>query len=628
MESVESVPATIIEEDVPKLRGRFALVVASAALISGSLLLSFVVADPLDLSQPLAILAILIGMAPITASFVSELLDRRFGVDGLVVVAVAATALLGEYAAAAIVALMLNAGELLEDYISNKSRRSLHALLKGAPHVAHVPREGEEKEVPVDTVEAGMTLVARTGDLIPVDGVVLSGRASVNEAALTGEPFPVPKTKGSELLSGSLVEAGYLLFEASSPAEDSTYSRIISLVRQSLARRAPIERIADRYARWFAPVILAVAFGAWWLTADIVRAISVLVVACPCSLVLATPTAVVASMGKSAKRGVLVKGGDVIETAAKVQAVLFDKTGTLTLSSPRVVGMVPIAGVEPDEVLSLAASAELYSEHALGKAIVREAKRRELPISEPDEFEVLPGMGVLSEANGMEVLVGNEELLRHVGVDVRSQETLPDGASHATTKVLVARDGRLVGALYLEDTPRTGVRETVQALRRQGIQRFGLITGDEVEAARQVATLAGIAEVQGSLLPEDKVRVVETLRDQDLAVLMAGDGVNDAPALAAADVAVAVGDTATDASLEVADVALLEADLEKIAWFVTHARRTRRIILQNILLGLGLNLGGILLAFLGWISPLGAAALHEGNALVVVLNSARLAFGP
>ncbi len=628
MESVESVPATIIEEDVPKLRGRFALVVASAALISGSLLLSFVVADPLDLSQPLAILAILIGMAPITASFVSELLDRRFGVDGLVVVAVAATALLGEYAAAAIVALMLNAGELLEDYISNKSRRSLHALLKGAPHVAHVLREGEEKEVPVDTVEAGMTLVARTGDLIPVDGVVLSGRASVNEAALTGEPFPVPKTKGSELLSGSLVEAGYLLFEASSPAEDSTYSRIISLVRQSLARRAPIERIADRYARWFAPVILAVAFGAWWLTADIVRAISVLVVACPCSLVLATPTAVVASMGKSAKRGVLVKGGDVIETAAKVQAVLFDKTGTLTLSSPRVVGMVPIAGVEPDEVLSLAASAELYSEHALGKAIVREAKRRELPISEPDEFEVLPGMGVLSEANGMEVLVGNEELLRHVGVDVRSQETLPDGASHATTKVLVARDGRLVGALYLEDTPRTGVRETVQALRRQGIQRFGLITGDEVEAARQVATLAGIAEVQGSLLPEDKVRVVETLRDQDLAVLMAGDGVNDAPALAAADVAVAVGDTATDASLEVADVALLEADLEKIAWFVTHARRTRRIILQNILLGLGLNLGGILLAFLGWISPLGAAALHEGNALVVVLNSARLAFGP
>ncbi len=236
-------------------------------------------------------------------------------------------------------------------------------------------------------------------------------------------------------------------------------------------------------------------------------------------------------------------------------------------------------------------------------------------------------MGVVSQVGGAEVMVGNEELLRHVSTDASIRGALPDGVVPGTTKVFVARNGRLVGALYLEDTPRKGIRETVQRLRHHGIERVGLITGDEVEAATQVAALGGIAEVQGGLLPEDKVRVVETLKRQDLTVLMAGDGVNDAPALAAADVAVAVGDTATDASLEVADVALLEADLEKIVWFVTHARRTRRIILQNILLGLALNLGGILLAFLGWISPLGAAALHEGNALLVVLNSARLAFG-
>ncbi|MEE9601174.1 MAG: HAD-IC family P-type ATPase, partial [Thermoplasmata archaeon] len=322
-----------------------------------------------------------------------------------------------------------------------------------------------------------------------------------------------------------------------------------------------------------------------------------------------------------------VKGGDVLENAAKVQAVLFDKTGTLTLSSPRVVRMVPIAGVEPDEVLSVAASAEMYSEHALGKAIVREARRRALTVREPDEFDVLPGMGVLSKVADAEVLVGNEELLRHVGIDAATLAALPDGIADGTTKVFVARNGQFVGTLYFEDTPRKGIKETVQGLRRQGIERFALITGDEVEASRQVAALAGIAEVQGSLLPEDKVRVVETLRRQGLTVLMVGDGVNDAPALAAANVAVAVGDTATDASLEVADVALLEADLEKVAWFVTHARRTRRIILQNILFGLALNFAGILLAFLGWISPLGAAALHEGNALVVVLNSARLALG-
>lgn len=624
---MDPAPAPIIEEEEPNIRARIALVVVSAILVSGSLLLSFVLKDPWNLSQPLGLLAILIGIAPITASFVRELMERRFGVDGLVVTAVTATALLGEYAAAAIVALMLNAGELLEDYISNRSRRSLHALLKGAPRVAHVLTEGEEREIPADEVAPGMTVVVRTGDLVPVDGVVLSGRASVNEATLTGEPFPVPKSSGSELLSGSVVEAGYLLFEASSAAQDSTYGRIISLVRQSLARRAPIERIADRYARWFTPVILALAFGAWWATADVVRAISVLVVACPCSLVLATPTAVVASMGKSAKRGILVKGGDVLENAAKVQAVLFDKTGTLTLSSPRIVRVVPIAGVEPDEILSVAASAEMYSEHALGKAIVREARRRALTVREPDEFDVLPGMGVLSKVADAEVLVGNEELLRHVGIDAATLAALPDGIADGTTKVFVARNGQFVGTLCFEDTPRKGIKETVQGLRRQGIERFALITGDEVEASRQVAALAGIAEVQGSLLPEDKVRVVETLRRQGLTVLMVGDGVNDAPALAAANVAVAVGDTATDASLEVADVALLEADLEKVAWFVTHARRTRRIILQNILFGLALNFAGILLAFLGWISPLGAAALHEGNALVVVLNSARLALG-
>ncbi len=625
---MDPAPAPIIEEEEPNIRARIALVVASAILVSGSLLLSFVLKDPWNLSRPLGLLAILIGMAPIAASFVRELMEKRFGVDGLVVTAVTATALLGEYAAAAIVALMLNAGELLEDYISNRSRRSLHTLLKGAPRVAHVLTEGEESEIPAGEVAPGMTVVVRTGDLVPVDGVVLSGRASVNEATLTGEPFPVPKSSGSELLSGSVVEVGYLLFEASSPAEDSTYGRIISLVRQSLARRAPIERIADRYARWFAPVILALAFGAWWATADVVRAISVLVVACPCSLVLATPTAVVASMGKCAKRGILVKGGDVLENAAKVQAVLFDKTGTLTLSSPRVVRIVPIAGVEPDEILSVAASAEMYSEHALGKAIVREARRRALTVREPDEFDVLPGMGVLSKVADAEVLVGNEELLRHVGIDAATLAALPDGIADGTTKVFVARNGQFVGTLCFEDTPRRGIKETVQGLRRQGIERFALITGDEVEASRQVAALAGIAEVQGSLLPEDKVKVVETLRRQGLTVLMVGDGVNDAPALAAANVAVAVGDTATDASLEVADVALLEADLEKIAWFVTHARRTRRIILQSILFGLALNFAGILLAFLGWISPLGAAALHEGNALVVVLNSARLALGP
>lgn len=620
-------PSPLVEEEEPKLRGRFGLVAASAALISGSLLLSFLLADPLNLSGPLALGAILIGMAPIAASFVGELTERRFGVDGLVVIAVAATALLGEYAAAAIVALMLNAGELLEDWISRRSRRSLHALLKGAPRTAHVLTEGEEREIPADEVSPGMTVVVRTGELVPVDGRVVSGRASVNEAALTGEPFPVPKSAGSDLLSGSVVEAGYLLFEASSSSQDSTYGRIVALVRQSLARRAPIERVADRYARWFAPVILVLAFGAWWVTADTVRAISVLVVACPCSLVLATPTAVVASMGRSARRGVLVKGGDVLESAANVQAVLFDKTGTLTLSSPRVVRTASIAGVEPDEVLTMAASAETYSEHGLGRAIVREAKRRALTFPEPDDFEVLPGRGVRSTVAGTEVVVGNEEMFREADVDATTQMAVPDGVADGMTKAFVARDGQLVGAIYLEDTPREGIREAIQGLRRRGIHRLGLITGDEAESARRVAALAGIAVVQGRLLPEDKVRAVQDLRRQNLTVLMAGDGVNDAPALAAADVAVAVGDTATDASLEVADVALLEPDLEKIAWFVTHARRTKRVILQNILLGLGLNFAGIVLAFLGWISPLEAAALHEGNALVVVLNSARLAFG-
>jgi Cd2+/Zn2+-exporting ATPase len=620
------VDAPVDETEGESLKARMALVIVSGGIISFSLLFSFVLGDPSGLARPMALIAVLIGVAPIVVSFVRETLEKRFGVDALVVIAVAATTLLGEYSAAALVALMLNAGELLEDYVSTRSRRSLHALLKGHPRVARILVDGEEREVPADSLKPGSMIILRPGDVVPVDGVVLSGRASVDEAALTGEPFPVPKSAGSRLLSGSTVENGFLKLEATSTAQNSTYARIVNLVRESLARKAPVERLADRFARWFTPGILAAALAAWAVTGDLWRSVAILVVACPCSLVLATPTAVVAALGRSARRGVLIKGGDVIEKAAKVRRVLFDKTGTLTFGRPRVARIVTSSGWGQDELLLIAASAEKYSEHPLGRAIVQETRRRNLHIPEPQDFEIFPGSGVVARVEGVRVAVGNMEFMSDLGIDTRSVAILPNGVEDGTTKIYVSRDGRIIGAFCLEDTPREGLAEIIRGLKEIGVDRIAIITGDKSEASARIATRAGINEVRTGLLPEDKVEMVERLRADGEVVLMVGDGVNDAPALAIADVGVAVGDVATDASLEVADVALLKGDLETISWLLIYARKTKRTIWQNILLGLGLNIVGILLSFSGLISPLQAAALHEGNALLVVLNSARLAF--
>jgi heavy metal translocating P-type ATPase len=480
--------------------------------------------------------------------------------------------------------------------------------------------------VPVEQVQVGDIVLVRTGDRVPVDGTVQAGQAAVDESAVTGESMPVDKGVGAAVFAGSLNRAGVLEVRAEKVGRDSTLGQIIRLVEEAQDSAAPIQRLADRYARYYVPAALLVAAVVYGWTHELVRAITILVVFCPCALVLATPAAVVAGIGNAARRVILIKGGVYLEQAGRVGMVAFDKTGTLTHGRPEVTDIVSLDTLTPPEVLSLAAAAERFSEHPIGQAIVRRAQEEGLAPPEPEECHVRPGAGIEARVNGRSVLLGRMELLaeRHIPLPPESHRLFEEFEQAGRTVLPVAVDQQAVGLLALRDTLRPEVPTALQRLRGAGVQRLALLTGDNHRVAEAVAREAGISEVYSGLFPEDKLALVRQWQAEGYRVAVVGDGVNDAPALVAADLGIAMGAAGTDVAVDASDITLLSSELHKIPEVVDLSRRALAVIHQNIGFSVVVNVLAVVLASLGWLNPAWGAAVHESSAMLVLLNSMRL----
>ena len=571
--------------------------------------------------NPIALL-VLIGGYRIFYEAISGLLHLRVSADLAVAIAAVAALVIGEEFAAAEVIFIMLVGEALEDFAVDRTERSIHRIIDMAPDTARVRRAAVEEEVPVAAVVPGDVVVVRPGERVPVDGMVLSGTSSVNEATITGEPMAASKSPGEEVHAGTSNEGGALAVEATRVGEDTTLARIGQLVEKGAAQRR-----ADRWAVWFVPIVLAAAAATYIVTREPVRAVAVLVVACPCALVLATPTAVVAAIGRLAREGILIRGGSHLEALASVDTVAFDKTGTVTTGEPKAVAAVATGEMAVEDMLLHAASAEKSSEHGLGRLIVAHAAERGVAADEPGEFQAVPGAGVTAVVRGRKVAVGKASFLREAGV--RGLDELEDAASEYEARgamlAFCAVEGEALGFIAAEDPPRAKAAETLADLHEAGIEETLLLTGDHERAARSVRQATGIRRHQADLLPEQKAQVIRDLEQSGRTVMAVGDGVNDAPALATATVGVAMGDVATDITVDAADVVLATSDLRRIPQLIRFSRRTMATIATNVVwFALLFNGIGVLLSARGIIGPVGAAVYHQIASLLVCGNSLRL----
>jgi Cd2+/Zn2+-exporting ATPase len=571
--------------------------------------------------------AVVAGL-PILKSCGASLLERRISVEVLVALAIVTSLFVGEFHAGAVVAVMLLGGGVLEQITVARARHSLAGLLANVPETALVRRGASEVELPVAELRMGDRVITRPGERVAVDGVVVVGESAVDESPITGESVPQDKGSGARVFAGTINQSGVLEIEAQKVGDATTLARILRLVEEAQASQAPIQRLADKAAQWYVPAALATAAVVWALTGDVTRGITVLIVFCPCALVLATPTAVVASIGKAARRVILVKGGQFAEAVGQIHVVAFDKTGTLTVGRPELKEIVALdsqASQAPEGFLRLAASAERFSEHPLGVAIRRGAEERGIDLLQPANFRSVAGCGVEAQVDGQRVLVGRAEWLAQcsVALAAEAQRRAAELEAGGHTVLAVACNEHAVGLLALRDVLRPEAKDAVAGLKRQNL-RLAMLTGDNERAARAIAAEAGIEEVHARLLPEDKLRRVREWQAQGQRVAFVGDGINDAPALAAADIGVAMGAAGTDVALETSDIAFLSDDLTKMPEVVELSRRTLRVIKQNIAFSVGLNLFSVLGAGFGWISPIGGAVIHEAGALAVIINAIRL----
>ena len=545
--------------------------------------------------------------------------------DVLVSLALIAAVLIGEDFAAGEVAFIMQLGALLEDVTVARARAGIEKLVHLTPQTARLLLPDGENIVPAGQVRVGDRLRVLPGESIPVDGVITSGQTSINQAVMTGESLPVDKTVGDEVSSGTVNQYGAFEMRATKVGEDSSIQRMIRLVQSADAGKARIVGLADRWATWIVVIALTAAALTWLITGEIIRAVTILVVFCPCALVLATPTAIMAAIGNATRHGFLVREGDALERLAAVRKIAFDKTGTLTYGTPRVVAVAStLAGLDRAGLYALAAGAEQLSEHPLGKAVVagyREENSGE--IAPAESFEMLPGRGVSAVVDGRRVLAGNPQLLADHGVavspDAERQRLLEEGA----TMIYVAVDGVFAGYLALSDTLRAESAATIAALEAAGVRPV-LLTGDHESAAGAIAARLGIREVRAGCLPEDKLEEIGRWQRDGVHVCMIGDGVNDAPALKKADVGIAMGGVGSDIAVEAADIALVDDEVKELPHLMALSRRMMTTIRMNLTFSMGLNFLAIFLAMAGTLNPVVGALVHNAGSVAVILNSALL----
>jgi heavy metal translocating P-type ATPase len=596
------------------------------ALILTSWGLAYGQVGPLYLNAAVALAGVLLGGVPRFIAGFQDAFRGRITVNVFVTVALAVTVAVGEFRPAAVIIFIMAVVGALESYTLDKTRRAIRDLLRLAPATATVRRDGVEVTVPAAELQAGDIVVVRPGERIPVDGVVTAGAGAVNQAPITGESMPVEKSVGSEVFAGTLNETGRLDVRTVQCGSDTTLARIVHLVEEAQETQAPIQTLADRFTVWFFPTVLILAIIAFFTSGDLRVAVSVLLVACPCAFAIATPSAVSAGIANMARRQVLIKGGVYFELAGKIDTLLVDKTGTLTFGRPRVEEVVTEAGLTESEVLRLAAIAEKYSEHPLAKAVLAAARERGLEVPDPGAFKIETGFGVTAQSEGESILVGKHDLLRDRSIQVPPRLTAELGAQaqRGRTAVLVARGQKAVGLLAVADEVRPETGEAVDRLKALGVRQVLMLTGDHAAVAQAVATQARLDGFRAGLLPEEKQRMVQELKAQGRIVAMVGDGINDAPALALADVGIVMGATGTHVAIEAADVTLMNDDLTRVAEFVAMSRKVLRRIKANIFLSIIYNVVGLVLSMLGLLTPVVAVIFQEAGCISVVLSSTLL----
>jgi len=560
---------------------------------------------------------LLTGGWPIFKEALENLFAKRMTMELSMSIAIVAAAAISEFFTALVITLFVLVAEVLEGMTVSRGRRAIRDLLDFLPRAVSVRRGGTVAEVNADTLNMGDAVLVNPGGRIPVDGRVIAGHSFVDQARITGESLPLEKTAGAAVFAGSINQSGALEIRAERMGRDTSYGKIIDAVEQAERSRAPVQRLADRLAGYLVYFALGAAILTYLLTRDVRSTISVVIVAGACGIAAGTPLAILGAIGRAARAGAIIKGGLFLEQLGRVTVVVLDKTGTLTYGRPELRSLLPVEGTNELALLDAAASAELRSEHPLGKTIVAHAKSLGRVVREPQQFGYTPGRGIDAVIDGKQVLVGNRLLMQAHSVPSDLSSLHPEAS-----EVFVAEDGRLLGAILIADVIRTESAQAIRAIHAMGIKTI-LLTGDSLAVARVIAEQSGISEVAAELLPEDKRRRVKELVDQGQIVAMVGDGINDSPALLEANVGVAMG-SGTDVARESADVVLLGNDLLRFTETLSVARRTRRIIWTNFVGTIGVDALGIGLAAFGLLNPLLAAFIHVASELAFILNSARL----
>ncbi len=616
------------EEKVnPKLPDYLSSILTLLGLILGAVLLIIVAGEWLGLFEtltdrvPWPVGWLIVGVAglPIFRNVIKATFHGRIISHTLMSLGAVAALVVGQWPTAAVVVFFMRVGEYAERFTTERSRQALKKLTSLVPQTARVERNGVEQKVPVNQVRPGEIVVVRPGDKIPVDGVVLSGQATVEQAAITGESLPVEVEEGHGVYAATIARLGSLRIQATHVGADTTFGKAVKMVEEAEAHRAEVQLLADRFSAYYLPVVVAVAVISFIFTRNPLSSAAVMVVACSCSFALATPIAMLASIGAAARRGLLIKGGKYLEVLARADILLVDKTGTLTAGQPRITDIVPLKGRSVAEVLGMAAAAERYSEHPLAQAVLAAAEQQQIKVSEPHNFRAVPGMGVQALVDGNQVTVGNRRL-EQLPPDLKAADELEE---QGKTLLFVVEGGELIGILGAADTLRPEVSQALAAVRNLGIKKIELLTGDNERTARALAGELGI-DYRANLLPEDKIKIVRDYQSQGHRVVMVGDGVNDAPALAQADVGIAMGAAGTDIAIEAAHLALMRDDWRLVPEALAIAKRTMRAVKANFAFTAVYNLLGLSLAATGILPMIVAAAAQSIPDFGILANSSRL----
>ena len=613
----------MIDEITDFLFGLKMTIVSAIFLIIAVIFMVFGIDTPIYLNPAWG--AVIISGIPMLLLAMTRLIRERWISSALLIaIAMVASLLIGEIFAAGEVAWIMALGALLEDWTVERAKKGLRNLINLTPETGRRIVDGKEEMISVDEIKIGDTLRILPGESVPVDGEIIKGTSSLDQSIMTGESLPIDKDVGDEVFCGTMNLYGAIDIKATSLGENSSLQKLIDLVKAADEKQAPTQRIADKWATWLVPVALIIAIAAWLITGNIERGVTVLVVFCPCALILATPTAIMAAIGQATKYGVLIKSGEALETLGGLNTLVFDKTGTLTYGNLAVSDIISLKDdLSEMDVLKIVASCEKLSEHPLAKSVVDKAKEAEIDIEEPKDFKMFPGKGVSCKNSYGQIYAGNSKFLSENNIDFNIDSELNQLKHEGKASIIVALNDAVVGLIGLSDVIREDSKSMIDSLHDLGTETI-LLTGDNTETANYFASQVGIGKVYGNLLPQEKLDWIEKLKSEGKKVCMIGDGVNDAPALKTADVSVAMGSVGSDVAIEAADIALLGDDIGKIPYLKKLSNSTLFTIKANIIISMTINAVAIVCSVLGLLNPVTGAIVHNAGSCLVVLNAALL----